>query len=137
MLCSLLVLFVLVVLVRSGLPVLPVLVPVPVLFVLFVLAVLAVLVLAVLAVLVLVDWPLLAEAVCAPKGVVPTRASSSSVASIIATRGAARPAGEEFDGCNKLALYSVRSISSCPTFPLCEQGELASHQTDCCRYSAV
>ena len=75
MLCSLLVLFVLVVLVRSGLPVLPV--PVLVLFVLFVLAVL---VLAVLAVLVLVDWPLLAEAVCAAHGSGPTRASSSSVA---------------------------------------------------------
>ena len=125
MLCSLLVLFVLPVLVRSGPPVLPVLVPVPVLFVLFVLAVLAVLVLAVLAVLVLVDWPLLAEAVCAPKGVVPTRASSSSVATA-SIEHAARPAGEEFDGCNKLAVSTVcRSISSCPTFPLCEQGELA------------
>ena len=86
MLCSLLVLFVLVVLVRSGLPVLPVLVPVPVLFVLFVLAVL---VLAVVAVLVLVDWPLLAEAVCAAHGSGPTRASSSSVATAsIEPRGA-------------------------------------------------
>ena len=91
MLCSLLVLLVLVVLVRSGLPVLPVLVPVLVLFVLFVLAVL---VLAVLAVLVLVDWPLLAEAVCALKGVVPTRASSSSVATA-SIEHAARPAGED------------------------------------------
>ena len=54
-----------------------------------VLAVLALFVLAVLAVLVLVDWPLLAEAVCALKGVVPTRASSSSVATAsIETRGA-------------------------------------------------
>ena len=87
MLCSLLVLLVLDVLVRSGLPVLPVLVVVRVLFVL------AVVVLAVLAVLVLADWPLLAEAVCALNGSVPTRASSSSVASI-ETRGA-RPAGED------------------------------------------
>ena len=87
MLCSLLVLLVLVVLVRSGLPVLPV--PVLVLFVLvlFVLFVLAVVVLAVLAVLVLVYWPLLAEALCAAHGSVPTRASSSSVASIDTTRG--------------------------------------------------
>ena len=86
MLCSLLVLLVLAVLVRSGLPVLPVLVTV--LFVLFVLFVLAVVVLAVLAVLVLVDRPLLAEAVCAAHGSGPTRASSSSVASIENTRRA-------------------------------------------------
>ena len=75
MLCSLLVLLVLAVLVRSGLPVLPVLVPVLVLF-----AVLVLFVLFVLAVLVLVDWLLLAEAVCAAHGSGPTRASSSSVA---------------------------------------------------------
>ena len=87
MLCSLLVLLVLVVLVRSGLPVLPV--PVLVLFVLvlFVLVLFVLFVLAVLAVLVLVDWPLLAENVCALIGSGPTRASSSSVASI-ETRGA-------------------------------------------------
>ena len=86
-LCSLLVLLVLVVLVRSGLPVSAVLVLVLVLFVLvlFVPAVLAVVVLTVLAVLVLVDSRLLAEA-CAANGSVPTRASSSSVASI--ARGA-------------------------------------------------
>ena len=88
MLCSLLVLLVLAVLVCSGLPVLPVLVPVLVLavLVLCVLFVLAVVVLAVLAVLVLVYWPLLAEALCAAHGSVPTRASSSSVASIDTTR---------------------------------------------------
>ena len=87
-LCSLLVLLVLVVLVRSGLPVPAVLVLVLVLFVLvlFVPAVLAVVVLTVLAVLVLVDSRLLAEAFCAANGSVPTRASSSSVASI--ARGA-------------------------------------------------
>ena len=92
MLCSLLVLLVLDALVRSGLPVLTVPVPVLVLFVLFVpfvLFVLAVVVLAVLAVLVLVDRPLLAEAVCAAHGSGPTRASSSSVATAsIETRGA-------------------------------------------------
>ena len=85
MLCSILVLLVLVVLVRSGLPVLAVLVLVLfvlVLFVLFVLFVLAVVVLVVLAALVLVDARLLAEAFCAASGSVPTRASSSSVASI-------------------------------------------------------
>ena len=60
---------------------------VPVLLVLFVLFVLADVVLAVLAVLVLVDWSLPAEAVCAAHGSGPTRASSSSVASI-ETRGA-------------------------------------------------
>ena len=88
MLCSLLVLLVLAVLVRSGLPVLPVLVTVLAVLVLFVLFVLAVVVLAVLAVLVLVDRPLLAEAVCAAHGSGPTRASSSSVASIENTRRA-------------------------------------------------
>ena len=83
MLCSLLVLLVLVVLVRSGLPVLTlVLVLVLFVLVLFVLFVLAVAVLTVLTVLVLVDWRLLAEACCAANGSVPTRASSSSVASI-------------------------------------------------------
>ena len=67
----------------------PVHVPMLVLFVLFVLFVLAVLVLAVVALLVLVDWPLLAEAVCAAHGSGPTRASSSSVATAsIETRGA-------------------------------------------------
>ena len=85
MLCSLRVLLVLVVLVRSGLPVPAVLVLVLVLFVLFVLfvlAVLAVVVLVVLAALVLVDSRLLAEAFCAANGSGPTRANSSSVASI-------------------------------------------------------
>eukprot|EP00964_Phaeocystis_antarctica_P020685 scaffold11445_cov60-Phaeocystis_antarctica.AAC.3 len=84
MLCSLRVLLVLVVLVRSGLAVPAVLVLVLVLFVLvlFVPAVLSVVVLTVLAVLVLVDSRLLAEAFCAASGSVPTRASSSSVASI-------------------------------------------------------
>ena len=84
MLCSLRVLLVLVVLVRSGLPVPAVLVLVLVLFVLvlFVLFVPAVVVLVVLAVLVLVDSRLLAEAFCAANGSGPTRASSSSVASI-------------------------------------------------------
>ena len=87
MLCSRIELLVLDVLVRSGLPVLPV--PVLVLFVLvlFVLVLFVLFVLAVLAVLVLVDWPLLAENVCALIGSGPTRASSSSVASI-ETRGA-------------------------------------------------
>ena len=87
MLCSLLVLLVLVVLVRSGLPV-PVLVLVLMLFVLvlFVLFVPAVVVLVVLAVLVLVDSRLLAEAFCAASGSEPTRANSTSVASI--ARGA-------------------------------------------------
>ena len=82
MLCSILVLLVLVVLVRSGLPVLAVLVLVLFVLVLFVLFVLAVVVLVVLAALVLVDARLLAEAFCAASGSVPTRASSSSVASI-------------------------------------------------------
>ena len=90
MLCSLLVLLVLVVLVRSGLPVLDVLVLVLVLvlfvLVLFALFVLAFVVLVVLAVIVLVDSRLLAEAFCAANGSGPTRASSSSVASI--ARGA-------------------------------------------------
>ena len=81
MLCSLRVLLVLVVLVRSGLPVPAVLVLVLVLFVLvLVLFVPAVVVLTVLAVLVLVDSRLLAGTFCAASG--PTRASSSSVASI-------------------------------------------------------
>ena len=90
MLCSFLVLLVLVVLVPSGLPVPAVLVLVLVLFVLvlFVLFVPAVVVLTVLAVLVLVDGTLLAEAVCALNGSGPTRASSSSVASITNTRRA-------------------------------------------------
>ena len=70
---------------------LPVLVPV-LLLVVLVLFVLVVVVLAVLSVLVLVDWILLAEAVCAAHGSGPTRASSSSVASI---EHAARPAGED------------------------------------------
>ena len=83
MLCSLLVLLVLVVLVRSGLPVLAlVLVLVLFVLVLFVLFVLAVVVLVVLAALVLVDSRLLAEAFCAANGSGPTRANSSSVASI-------------------------------------------------------
>ena len=87
MLCSFLVLLVLVVLVPSGLPVPAVLVLVLVLFVLvLVLFVPAVVVLTVLAVLVLVDSRLLAGAFCAASGPVPTRASSSSVASI--ARGA-------------------------------------------------
>ena len=70
------------------LPVLVLVLFVLVLFVLvlFVLFVLAVVVLAVLAVL--VDWPLLVEAVCALNGSGPTRASSSSVASITNTRRA-------------------------------------------------
>ena len=70
---------------------LPVLVPV-LLLVVLVLFVLVVVVLAVLSMLVLVDWILLAEAVCAAHGSGPTRASSSSVASI---EHAARPAGED------------------------------------------
>ena len=81
MLCSLRVLLVLVVLLRSGLPVPAVLVLVLVL-VLFVIVVLAVLILTVLAVLVLIDWPVLAEAFCTAHGSGPTRASSSSIASI-------------------------------------------------------
>ena len=85
-LCSLLVLLVLVVLVRSGLPVPAVLVLVLFVLVLFVLFVPAVVVLVVLAVLVLVDSRLLAVACCAANGSWPTRASSSSVASI--ARGA-------------------------------------------------
>ena len=86
-LCSLLVLLVLVVLVRSGLPVLvPVLVLVLFVLVLSVLLVPAVVVLTVLAVLVLVDSRLITGAFCAARGSVPTRASSSSVASI--ARGA-------------------------------------------------
>ena len=79
MLCSLRVLLVLVVLLRSGLPVPAVLVLV---LVLFVIVVLAVLILTVLAVLVLIDWPVLAEAFCTAHGSGPTRASSSSIASI-------------------------------------------------------
>ena len=81
MLCSLRVLLVLVVLLRSGLPVPAVLVLVLVL-VLFVIVVLAVLILTVLAVLVLIDWLVLAEAFCTAHGSGPTRASSSSIASI-------------------------------------------------------
>ena len=86
-LCSLLVLLVLVVLVRSGLPVLvPVLVLVLFVLVLSVLLVPAVVVLTVLAVLVLVDSRLITGAFCAARGSVPTRTSSSSVASM--ARGA-------------------------------------------------
>ena len=88
MLCSILVLLVLVVLVPSGLPVLTVPMPVPVLVLFAVLVLFVLFVLAVLAVLVLVDWPLLAEAVCAAHGSGPTRASSSSVGSIANTRRA-------------------------------------------------
>ena len=64
-----------------------------------VLAVLVLFVLFVLFVLVLVNRPLLAEAVCAAHGSGPTRASSSSVATA-SIEHAARPAGKSWQiGC--------------------------------------
>ena len=91
------------------LPVLVLVLFVLVLFVLvlFVLFVLAVVVLAVLAVL--VDWPLLVEAVCALNGSWPTRASSSSVASITNTpRGLLAKMGEN---------TRLRASSRADTYP--------------------